>query len=367
MLFRLLVLSLVVGGVAGCSTSSPAPAPTPAVITTLQVTDMQFPAVYQAWNGPAENLPDTTETLAKHDLVWHNIGAFGYTYPASGFRAMNQTPALTSMPHYDLSKLRSLNPRIRVLGAVQWHDLPPTQLPDNDPWWMKDKNGQRIPSWGPNFLLDINNASLQDHVAAVAKALMATGKLDGIMLDWCGAESHTPAITTIIKKVRDAIGSTALLIVNGGYQQLSLASMGRVNGIFMENAGTQWPSCLGTLKYNESHARKPTANCYNDIKNIPTPSDARVRMVTCAVATLSNAYVLVPHYTNVAGHDDHSHLWYSTWDTKLGKTVGSTYKSGVASCRDFENGTAVYNPVGSPVVTVKGKTVSGGDGAIVLK
>jgi hypothetical protein len=69
--------------------------------------------------------------------------------------------------------------------------------------------------------------------------------------------------------------------------------------------------------------------------------------------TLSDGYVLFGEDNEAAGVD-HKHWWYDFWNKSLGKAVGglNSLQTNGTYMREFENGYAVYNPMGNGQVTV---------------
>jgi len=174
------------------------------------------------------------------------------------------------------------------------------------------------------------------------------------MFDWNG---HLP----IVKKVREIIGTNALIICNI-HDQLRDGEKykGLINGAFMELSQEgpgapkrklgSWESSRKALLFFEKNFAKPTVNCLeswgdrNDLR--------RMRVVTTLGLTHSDGYVLFAD-SNELKTPDHLHDWYAFWDAPLGKPAGSCVnRPDGAYQREFTGGTVVYNPIKNQPVTV---------------
>ncbi len=69
-----------------------------------------------------------------------------------------------------------------------------------------------------------------------------------------------------------------------------------------------------------------------------------MREVTALALTLSDGYALFADRNHVT--IDHAHDWYPFWDAKLGRPKEPPHKAedNGPSRREFEHGTAVFNP-----------------------
>jgi hypothetical protein len=77
-----------------------------------------------------------------------------------------------------------------------------------------------------------------------------------------------------------------------------------------------------------------------------------MRAVTTLSLTHSNGYCLFSD-PNPLPTPDHRHDWYPFWDKSLGQPVsaGVTALDGTVR-REFQNGCAVYNPMGNETVRI---------------
>jgi len=332
--------------------------------------DAPYPRIFQDWFN-VTNLPNETEnqTVARHDIFWTTLNGFGlYWTDANGAVTQEYTSETLaySAPsqEYDIATIRSLNPRIKILGQIQHYgarlDGDPNgdeHLPYNHPWWKRDGAGNLVPSPfdAGVYQLDQDNPDLRAHVANQAKALMDTGNFDGIMLDSCFKD--TTYLYNLLTDIRAKIGENALIVANVNWNQLSPAELSQINGILMENGrigtgGSQpsWATVRLALDHNETYARNPKVNCLLDYYSASPDNGTdvqRMRALTALSLTHSNGFV------NFRG--DNGYNWYDPFwsDHNLGRPTGSRYFiTGNAERRDFTNGSAVYNEVGHSAITV---------------
>ncbi len=77
-----------------------------------------------------------------------------------------------------------------------------------------------------------------------------------------------------------------------------------------------------------------------------------MRATTCLVLTHSDGYCLFSD-PNDLPTGDHRHNWYAFWDAPLGKPTGKgTIAADGSARREYERGTAVYNPIGNPPLEI---------------
>jgi hypothetical protein len=147
-----------------------------------------FPSVFQAWS-PADNLrgEDKQATAARHDLLFSSPGYFllrwNSSYPGLGesFSAETLAPARRMR-----AALLERNPHMVLLAEIRYRDAGRGFLPAGHPWWKRDAAGKAVAGWaeGGFAQLDFANPEYRAHVAAQARAVVASGVVDGVMLDW---------------------------------------------------------------------------------------------------------------------------------------------------------------------------------------
>ncbi len=324
----------------------------------VRIADRDFPSVFMAWS-PATNLGDEhrMRTMARHDLVFLSPGATGLRWNrdpsglADGFRP----ESIPRAKRYKAS-LNALNPNLILLAEIRYRDATHGYLPADHAWWKRDANGERMVGWkeGPAYLLDFADPLLQRQVARQAEAAIDSDVFDGIMLDWWNDDQDRLAL---LKRVREAIGPTALILVNANDRQTP-KSAPYVNGYFMEcwrsETRQDWDRIAATLQFAESKLRQPRANCVETWYEDSRDDKHRMRATTCLTLTQSNGYCLFSDPNDLPS-PDHRHNWYPFWDAPLGKpltAVGEIADNG-SSTREFEHGTVVYNPIGNAEKTVR--------------
>ena len=151
-----------------------------------RVSTRTFPSIFQAWNAAEIPGEEKWTSVARHDIVFHAPDFFGLRWDQRfpGL-AISFTPESIAAAKSIRQRLVERNPNIVLLAELRYRDAHRSHLPDGHPWWMT-KNGKPIVGWeeGGYFLIDYTQAPLRDQIARQAKALINTGVVDGIMLDW---------------------------------------------------------------------------------------------------------------------------------------------------------------------------------------
>jgi hypothetical protein len=372
---RGLACLLAVMALLGCSVpASSAVPPVDGVSVAERVAERTFPSVYQAW-GPADNLADESPvaTEARHDLLWNVPEFFGlqwnnpYRLLADGFTEGTVAAGLRKR-----SELLERNPSMVLLAEVRYRDSPGSDLPDSSPWWQRDAQGQRVEGWaeGNYYLLDWHNSAFREQVVRQAQAVVRSGVVDGIFLDWWPAQEEDTDRLSLLQDIREAIGPDALIMVNSNSTS-PVKSAPYINGLYMEtaipntaNEAEEWRRATETLLWAETSLRTPTINALETWTCSAEPPFAvpctdgarnslhRMRATTTLVLTHSDGYALFAD-PNGLPTPDHLHDWYAFWDKSLGRPVGGgTERADGAFEREFEEGTVVYNPVGNRPVEV---------------
>ena len=314
-----------------------------------------FPSVFQAWNPADVPNEDKWTTVARHDIVFHAPDFFA-------LRWADRYPGLaTEFTRHSINAgrevrkiLHARNPDIVLLAELRYRDAHRSHIPDGHTWWMK-QNGKPVVGWeeGGYFLLDFANLAYQEHIARQAKTVMATGLVDGIMLDWWDDDDDR---ISLLKNIRKAIGNDALILVNANDRKVPRSAK-YINGLFMECYKTaspdDWKRITDTLIWAEANVQRPRINCLETWFEKSRSDYALMRATTTLVLTMSDGYCLFSD-PNPLPTPDHSHNWYPFWDCKLGKPTekGRNLPDGSFQ-RRFTNGLAVYNPLGNKPVTIQ--------------
>lgn len=324
---------------------------------TQRIEQRAFPSVFQAWNGaPATPGHDADAMLAKHDLVFLHPSALGLveSEKSEGLSCSFTRTSLISAQNRR-TRLLALNSHLVLLAEVRYRDAPKGFLPEDSPWWKRDDQGQFVLGWaeGGYRLLDVASTNWQTQVAQRAQALMATRVFDGIMLDWWNDDG---ARLSLVQRVREAIGSDALILVNANDHEIPRTAS-YVNGLYMEcyRSGSpgDWKRISQTLCWAESNLRAPRVNCVETWFQQSRADLSLMRAVTTLTLTQSDGYCLFAD-PNDLPTPDHRHDWYPFWDRDLGRpTARGRERSDGAWERTFVGGTAVYNPGENQKITAR--------------
>jgi hypothetical protein len=321
-----------------------------------RIADREFPSVFMAW-ATATNLNNVsrTENMARHDLAFHAPAAAGLRWNRSpDGLADGVYPTSVAAAGAFRAQLAELNSNLIFLAEIRYRDASRRFLPEDHTWWKRDDQGRRIVGWeeGHFYLLDFAHPEFQQAVAKKAAAVVQTGVFDGVMLDWWSDDEDR---LELIKRVREAIGPDALILVNANDRQTP-ESAPYVNGYFMEcwrsKTRKDWDRIAATLRFAEENLRQPRLNCLETWYENSRQDLHRMRATTCLSLTHSDGYCLFSDPNDLPS-GDHRHDWYPFWEKRLGKATapGAIAEDGSAR-REFEHGTAVYNPLGNPPLEI---------------
>jgi hypothetical protein len=294
-------------------------------------------------------------TFARHDLVIEGPEVFGLRWN-NGFRGLAdgfQSSSVKAAREFR-ARLLKLNPNMVLIAEVRYRDAPDSYLPASSPWWKRE-DGVRAAGWaeGHYFLLDYSNADFRSQVAKQSQAIMATGVFDGVFFDWWKDDDDRLAL---IKTVRNAVGDAALILANVNERPRPLTSP-YINGYYMECTRTvtpkDWNRIASTLQYAETTLRQPRVNCLETWFHKSRHDLNLMRATTTLALTMSNGYCLFGD-PDALPTPDHLHDWYDFWDRSLGRPLAPGIQRGDGSWqRNFEGGTAIYNPMGNGETLVK--------------
>jgi hypothetical protein len=335
-----------------------------------------------------DGVKDELDGAARHDLLFHGPGWFGLEWdtkhPGEGtaFKPGNLETGLAKR-----RDLHARNPHMILIAEVRYRDADREYLSADHRWWKRDAKGERVAGWqdagaDAYLLLDYENAEFQQHVAQQARMLVQSGVVDGVMLDWWVDDDTRLAL---IQRVREAVGPDALILVNANDNRTPRTAS-YVNGYFMECPYTrkpeEWAKISETLSWAEQNLRTPRINCLETWFHDSRQDLALMRATTTMSLTHSDGFCLFSDPNDLPA-PDHLHSWYPFWNKSLGRPVSPGAKQPDGTWRrEYENGTAIYNPMGGKTVVVScgevceslatGKTrvtheVPAGDGDILLK
>lgn len=317
---------------------------------SVRIENRARPSVFQAWNGIGDDTASSDAgSLPRHDLIFAGPEFFGLAWQGDHpGEATAFTPTSRVVAVAFRKRLLAANPRIVLLAELRYRDAPEKHLPADHPWWKRE-HGERAAGWreGGYFLLDFANPEFQAHIARQAASLMATGAVDGIMLDWWKDDDDHMALVT---QIRTAIGDEPLILVNANDRRIPRTAP-LVNGLFMECTKSKtpedWARIADTLAWAEQALKPPRINCLETWWHESRNDLALMRMTTTLSLVLSDGYCLFSD-PNPLPTPDHLHDWYAFWDGDLGRPRGKGERHADGSFRrQFDHGLAVYNPPGN--------------------
>jgi hypothetical protein len=343
----------------------------------------RYPRIGEAWT-PADqhgdksgcNLSeDDKTTLARHDLYFSSAESFGLKWKkdSNGGQTADLEPSSIEKAKQLRADLLKKNPNMVMLSEIRYHDADAKLFPKNSPFWQHDSDGNPIanPDYKQFNELDYKNPAFQQHVADQARAAVASGAVDGVMLDWFqdgNNNSDKQAKQQLLEKVRAAVGPDALIMINSNESKMPLEATKLVNGYYMEssktkdmnggNSAAEWKQIQDTLAYSEQNGKPPHINMvetwWDKSSGAQRGELDKMRATTTLVMTQSDGYALFADPDNNGKTKDHSHDWYSFWNTDVGKPLGAgTVRPDGSVSREFEKATVLSNATGDNPVTVK--------------
>lgn len=322
----------------------------PIVLSPLPESTANFPRIFQNWTGIFPWWEDAP--IAKHDLWWHipeNYGVFatGRTVMTAPNMSGTYDPSTLQAGMDRKNRIKAMNPNMKFfvqIGYTEGADAT-TDFPPDHPWWLR-VNGARVSGEGEAHLFNLDLPEVRQHCANCCGVAMETGIWDGIMLDVFKDDANH---VDILHRVRAKIGN-APIIVNVNYRICPNITP-LVNGIFMEcraiTGQAQWKQVQDALDYNERHVIQPAMNCLQ-IDGFRVDIE-QMRAITCLMLTRGNGYSLMTD--PITAVDGSTHEWYTFYTKSLGQPVGQPQAAGsLGTRREFEHGTAVFNPPGGSTI-----------------
>lgn len=346
-----------------------------------RIQNRTFPSVFYAWGrsyrSQVMNLPKMSpiEHLTLHDLNWSMPEGASFRETPQGWVMVREGEE----PQKLQDEILSLNLNMLLFVEVRIRDDSLITHGEDWPYWLRDSDGNLVRNTAApydSYLTDFTKPAMQDKIVGQAIAASKCGLFDGIFFDWFAEAGHfvlyghysyeeeQRAKDTILSRIRASVPDDFLIIINTARYKIPRRAWG-INGIFMETlSDTQrgLPVQKGnpygheglkqiesTLTWAEENLREPQINClegWGDPGEPPdSPTNKRfMRVFTTMSLTLSDGYVL---YTDGRSHQ---HLWYSFWNTDLGRPVSpKAIQYGDVDglfIREFTNGWAVYNRSG---------------------
>ena len=323
-----------------------------------------LPSIFMAWSDIDDgSFPrNSVQNAGKHDLVFNGSWFYYFEWQkVNGYEGLSSTikPSSITTALFRRGQLLQENPNMLMLYSLEWIEKSLDYLPSDHEWWMTNADGEKIKGWGENgyqaYLMDVNNRSYREMIAAKAKALVDTGVLDGIFID-CWKED--PAYIDLIKLVREAIGEDMLLMVNSNMFEVPQTAP-YINGLYMEcyesTTEADWQLLTNTLTWAEKNLRSPQTNCLevwaDTLRSNPAEMH-KMRATTALSMIRSDGYALFCD-DDALPAPDHLHNFYDFWNKSLGKAKGQGFeRTDNAWQREYDSGTAIYNPIGNGTVTI---------------
>ena len=350
-----------------------------------------YPLIVSDFGIPFSDRPHLSfvENLAQHDLIFAGPEVFGLRFSkrADAFPIVSSdTDRVVQLR----DEYHSMNPNIILLTYIEWRSLPRSNTPhlhrdaegDNWPYWLRDEDGNIIPSEFDQRrgFIDFTHPHVQDRIVHQAVASSKCGLFDGIIFDYwnehepitrdhatfpegyLGNHAEQRARDIILSRIRAAVRPDFLILGNTNYHKIPRTKWG-VNGGSMESSlpgnynndrrERSMVRLADSLLWLDTNTREPRLNIVDGV-SIPTepfdsPSNLRwMRALTTLSLTHANGYVSFDQHRpdNTTGH------WsYDFWDADLGQPVGAKGQlyqdiDGLY-IREFTNGWAVYNHSGA--------------------
>ena len=327
--------------------------------------------------------------VAHHDLWWFYL-PFGLDFQLApeGYQLAGDLPRAIERREALLSK----NSNMLFLIDLRYAYAPFRRHPEDWFGWLKDENGNLIPSrpGSTAHMIDFRLPEVQDAIVQRAIAVAKCGLYDGIAFDsWneglvmltdkrgdaylqyegtpeyhSDLKKEQEARISILRRIREGVRDDFLILCNFNWNRIPLSAP-YINGGFMET----FPSTIehgytrdniiyteDALLWYEANVQEPKINCLRALGIGHEPPDSPrnkqwMRLFTTMSLTLSDGYAL---YTlgHIGGQKQYQkHIWHSFWDANLGQPVGPTaqrYQEDIEGLyiREFTNGWAVYNRSG---------------------
>ncbi len=350
-----------------------------------RIQNRRFPSIFAAWGGiigwnSVLDRPEKSdlEQMALHDLYFCCL-IFGQKFrdTSDGKRVMGEmTKALELRDAY-----LAQNPNMLFIAEIRMREAFSTTHPEDSPYWLRNKNGERVPGWPGTFFLDFTKPVVIDKIVDETIAVAKCGLYDGIFFDWWsengviladgssegpwgadetsgyrGFQAEQNARDIILSRIRAAVADDFLILVNTNRNKTPRTAWG-INGTFMETGrdydeGYTYEGLKqieSTLSWAEENLQEPRINCLEGwgvtTESPDSPLNRKwMRVFTTMSLTHSDGYVL---YNDGI---QHQHYWYDFWDTDLDKPIGDKgqlyEKREGLFIREFTNGWAVYNRTG---------------------
>ena len=336
-----------------------------------------YPSIMSRFGSPISNQPELSdiENRARHDLVF-DAPQFGLRFEdmSNGFTMTGLLDEATRQR----DDVLAINPNMLFLVHIEMREASPSVYPEDSPYWVRDENGERVPSWEDGYLVDFTHPDIQRQIVQQAVAVSKCGLYDGIFFDWWsehsavlanlygdwshkyrGLEAEQRARNNILQRIRAEVRPNFLIMGNTGITIPRTAPY--INGAFMESfpnhenpegIDRNLTTAENSLIWFEQNLREPRIAGLEGAVAPEEPPDSPtnlrwMRAVTTLSLTHSDGYFVFSDTSNW------THYWYDFWDADLGRPVGPKarlYDDDIPGLyiREYTNGWAVYNHSGAP-------------------
>ena len=330
-----------------------------------------FPSMVHVWNIRIEE-----EYGLEHPKVGLFFGPYWYKLDrviGTDIIQFQESSEKFVMSRYE--QFRAKNPdAIHLIGMTYrtaWH----TEFPEDSPYWLRDKNGERlrsVPDVPTGLYIDFTKPETIDFIVRQAVAVARCGLFDGVVFDWWtdyhsiltdksqgsrtpvyGVQVEQNARDEILRRIRAEVPEDFIIIGNGNRKK-NMRTAWACNGSTME-LGLDYPGGYthaglseidDALFWISENMREPRVNAvhFNAIQDQPWDSPDNLQMMRCCttlVLTMSDAFF------SYRKEYSREYRWYDFWDVDLGKPVGEKRQRyedrDRLFIREFTNGWVVYN------------------------
>ena len=335
--------------------------------------ERNFPAHVHVWNIRLEE-----EYGLEHPKVGLFFGPYWYKLDriiGADIVQYKESSEEFVMSRYEQFRIK--NPDVIHLIGMLYREAWHTQFPEDSPYWLRGKNGERLRSvpgepTNLSYYIDFTKPETIDFIVQQAVAVARCGLFDGIVFDWWtdyhailkdrsqdgrppvhGVEVEQNARDEILRRIRAEVPEDFIIIGNGNRGK-NMRTAWACNGSTME-LGLDYPGGYthaglseidDALFWISENMREPRVNAvhFNAIEDQPYDSPDNLQMMRCCttlILTMSNAFF------SFRKEYSREYRWYDFWDTDLGKPIGEKRqryenKDGLF-IREFTNGWVVYN------------------------
>ncbi|MHB8635886.1 MAG: hypothetical protein ACYC96_05375 [Fimbriimonadaceae bacterium] len=296
---------------------------------------------------------ESISTLARHDLIIMSSAKLGLKWAGAfpGLATHFVAGAVAKAQQWR-RRLAAHNSRAIVLADISVGPEPITYLPMSSKFWRRASDGHiatTMTDTGIRGDVDFTHPACLALIQAQVAALMLTGVVDGVVLrSW---SKDSPERLKLVQAVRRGVGRAGVIVLESGVNFPSLSGP-YANGLLVVDDGKGrpvWPKFPGLCAWARDHTRKPQLTVFEAFASRDRTRLYEMRMATALALVFGEGFVT---FGDLKGHD-----WYDFWAPDLGRPLGTPYRKDGAYLRDFDKGTAVFNPPTNSAVLLKFPTI----------